>query len=422
MSQKTDRDVLLKKHLANCARAERIRKQRMDQRVSNLSARDREAQRKALVADVLRVFHDPNNPYRGFAASRQRYRQLGHFSEVHVFDHFGTHEEFLREADLKDARGTSGTRLAVSRVHTEQKIAKYASEHVLRWQGKFDGKLRDKRGEKLAVILSDLHTQFLDPFAWRVAIDTIKMVKPDVVILNGDVVDFHAVSRHCKLPGDGALSLQGEINFAKNKILAEVRAAAPDADITWHIGNHEYRLVRYLADTAPELADLECLAFDKLFGIKEYEIEMIFGGSFLAPKVARQRQEIGTNWHKYWDCYAVTHGTYCGPSSAFQHLSRYGMSGTNGHAHAPVLVFKPTLVCPSANWMVTGMMAGFAVGKDYVPEPSQWTRGFGVATIHPSSGVVIQVPVVMQGGFATFAGHSWHETEGEKSERLKMWR
>lgn len=410
--------------LKACAKAELERTKRMGLRINKLSARDVKAQRDALIADIQRVFVHPDNPFKGFAASRARYRQLGHFGEVHVFDHFGTHEEFLRAAGLRDTRGTSTHKLAVARASTEQKVAQYANRHVLRWQGKFDRKLRERAGrggEKIMVVLSDLHSHFLDPFAWSVACDVMKMIQPDVVCLNGDVTEFSAVSRHMRMPGSGSLSLQSEIDFTRTKILKVVRELCPDAVITWHIGNHEYRLVRYLADTAPELASLECLAFDKLFGIEEFGIEMVFGGNFLAPKIKRQKKEVQDNWKVYYDCYAVTHGTSCSVVPAHDQMKRYGMSGTSGHVHRPSHVFVPTLSCPTANWMSTGMMAGFAVGKDYVPEPSAWTMGFGVATICPERKVVIQVPVVMQAGFASFAGRVWRETPAAQEERLRLY-
>lgn len=399
--------------------AEKARKARTE-RLANLSPGAAEKLRAEMIADLLRVFEHPLNPYAGWAASRDRYRHLGHFPAVLVADLFGTHQEFQRAAGLIDSRGTSRHRLGIAHAHTEQRIAAYAKEHVLRWQGKYDRALRDRRGEKVVVVGSDLHSQFLDPFAWEVFIGVVRMVSPDVVVLNGDVVDFYVVSRHLKLPGEGHLTLQQEIDLTREKILRRVRESAPEATIVWHIGNHEYRLVRYLADTAPELASLDCLSFDKLFGVQEYEIEMQFGGSFLAPKASRQRKEVETNWRIYWDSYAVTHGTYTGEFPAARQLGRYGMSGTSGHVHTPQLYFDSTLRTPNVSWMSTGMLASYMVGKEYVPEPQRWTMGLGVATVLPARGIVVQQPVTIHDGYATFSGHVWQETPAAREARLAV--
>src|SRR6185503_13997294 len=131
---------------------------------------------------------------------------------------------------------------------------------------------------------------FVDPLALRVFLDVARDVQPDTVVLNGDVVDFPQVSRFTHMPGAGSLSLQDEIDFTREKIVRRVREACPDAALLWVIGNHEHRLVRYLADTAPELASLRSLSWTSLLGVDEYGVEMCFGGNFMAP-TQRQRAD-----------------------------------------------------------------------------------------------------------------------------------
>ena len=381
----------------------------------------RKKMEQRLIDDLRRVFNHPDNPYAGWAASRKRYRDLGYYPEIFVSDLFGTHAQFERAAGLRDERGTSKVKLLTATLHTEKNIKRYAEEHVLRHIGKWDVKLRDKRGEKVVVVISDLHSQFLDPFAWAVCLDVIRDVAPDAVIINGDAVDFPKVGRFVQMPGAGSLSIQSEIDFVRKEVFARLRKIAPNAAITYHIGNHEQRLIRYLADTAPALADLRCLAFDQLFGIEEYEIAMVFGGNFLAPRQKDRETNVRKTWKIYYDCFAVCHGQSIAKLAAEDELERFGMSGTSGHTHRPQLVTVPTLKCPTASWTSTGMMAGFAVGKDYVDEPSAWTMGFGVFTIVPAQELVVPQLVLVHEDYATFNGRAWTPTREALAIRRTMW-
>jgi hypothetical protein len=142
----------------------------------------RERTRKALINDLVRVFNHPNNPYGGWAASRRRYRELGHYPEILVSDLFGTPAEFERAAGLRDQRGTSKVLLATARLHTEREIREYAEEHVLRSSGRWSKKYRETNGVKHVLVGSDFHGQFVDPLALRVFLDVAKDVQPDTIV------------------------------------------------------------------------------------------------------------------------------------------------------------------------------------------------------------------------------------------------
>lgn len=422
MSHKNERQKALERY-------NRAAEKAAESRDSNRGLRDsyradsslRASMERKLIADLIRVFNDPDNPYAGWAASRKRYRELGRYPEIMVADLFGTHAEFERAAGLRDKRGTSKTSLVTATLHTEKEIRRYAEAHVLRHVGKHDLKLRDRHGEKLVMVASDLHSQFLDPFAWAVFVDTAKRYQPDVVIINGDAVDFPKVGRFVQMPGAGALSIQSEIDFVRQEVFARLRKACPNAVITYHVGNHEQRLIRYLADTAPGLADLRCLQFDQLFGIEEFDIAMVFGGNFLAPRQKDRDENIRKTYKVYFDCFAVSHGHSISKTAAEEELKRFGMSGTSGHTHRPQLVTVPTLACPTASWTSTGMMAGFAVGKDYVDGPSAWTMGFGLFVVVPSKELVIPQNVLVHENHAHLGGVSWEPTREALAIRRAMW-
>lgn len=379
--------------------------------------------REALIADLKRVFNSVANPYAGWAASRKRYRQLGYFPEIMVEDFFGNHEEFQRAADLRDSRETTKVRNKAARLHTHQQIAEYARKHVLANTGLYDGSGKLAKSDNVDIVIgSDFHSWFVDPFALEVFIDTIKLVNPAIVILNGDVFDFPQISRHRQMPGHFHLNLHQEREFGRDKILRRVRDAAPDATIYFLIGNHEYRLVSYLADAAPRLAGLPELEFAEFLGIHEFEMSLVCTSSFLAPTAAARKLDKRDNWLKLFDCYVATHGTSCAKFAADVEMNgAFRMSGTSGHTHRPQIITSNSLGTGAISWMSTPMLAGFAVGKDYVSTPSNWNMGFGVVSINPKKRLVSQQLVIVHENWASFGGRTWTPTAKALARRKEQW-
>lgn len=411
-----ERADLLARFDAACTEAAALQSANKEQRRA-LAARPEEL-RAALIADLKRVYDHPDNPYKGFAASRQRYRQLGHFPEILVVDAFGNHEEFLREAGLRDSRNTGKVRNKAALLNSHQKVAAYADQELRRYNHLY----RTPRTGRLEVIVgSDFHSWFVDPFALRVFIDTIEMVQPDVVVLNGDVFDFPQISRHRKLPGHFNLNLADEIAFGREHILKAVRMAAPNADVLLVIGNHEYRLVNYLADTAPELAALPSLRFGELFGLDELKIGLVVRQNFLAPYDKQKKRELQENWAIIGDTLVTTHGVSCAKFAADEQLKRYQKSGTSGHTHRPQIITSNSLGTGALSWTSTPMMAGFAVGRDYVSEPSGWQMGFAQFSIDTVNKIAVPNLVLVHERYAAFAGRMWEPNDQELARREEQW-
>lgn len=97
------------------------------------------------------------------------------------------------------------------------------------------------------------------------------------------------------------------------------------------------------------------------------------------------------------------------------------MSGTSGHTHRPGIQTRPTHASPHLSWTSTPMMAGFAVGKDYVDGPSSWTMGFGLFTIDCAASIVVPQLVTVYEDFASWNGHVWRPTPAAKAVRMQMW-
>lgn len=415
---------------ADLAAYEELKSEAEGKRAVNLSLRGRLRDdpmfrisiRDRLVIDLLRVYDDPLNPYAGWAASRKRYREMGHYPEILVTDCFGNHQEFQRAAGLHDSRGTSKVKNLTARLATEKKIADYAAEGIEPYYGLHDEAIAKMKGVVQVMAVSDIHGKWRDPFAWAVFMDCLRRVKPDILVLNGDVADFPKVGRYTQMPGAGNLMLQAEIDFVRDEILKVIRQDF-DGKLIWTIGNHEQRLVRYLADVAPALADLRCLRFDEIFGVKDFDIEMVFGGSFLAPYQADRAKNIARTHKILFDCFAITHGTAMGPKGVEAELAYYGMCGLSGHTHRPAIYSRGTEACPGMSWTNPGMLAHRSCAREYrETRVNEWTNGLAVITIHTKLKRVVPELCIIHEDFAAFCGKTWTPTKRVIAERRKLWR
>jgi hypothetical protein len=75
-------------------------------------------------------------------------------------------------------------------------------------------------------------------------------VKPQAIVLNGDIIDGARISRHQKLPGSTPTMKDELAAVGANLALIP---AAPER--YWTMGNHDARVDLYLAQRAPELED-----------------------------------------------------------------------------------------------------------------------------------------------------------------------
>lgn len=87
-----------------------------------------------------------------------------------------------------------------------------------------------------------------DERALDVALSVLKKVNPDKVVLLGDNLDLPEFGKY-RLSSAYSLTTQATIDRA-TQLCAQVRDAAPHADIYWLSGNHEERLVNYVIDNA----------------------------------------------------------------------------------------------------------------------------------------------------------------------------
>jgi len=126
---------------------------------------------------------------------------------------------------------------------------------------------------KIAV-LSDVHIPYHDQAALGAALNHLDEYQPDTILLNGDTIDFYAISRWEKDPEIRNLSQELE---RTRGFLMHLRGRYPTATIIWKNGNHEERWEKYLWNKAPELCGVEDFELRKILRFDENRIEFVHG-------------------------------------------------------------------------------------------------------------------------------------------------
>ena len=150
---------------------------------------------------------------------------------------------------------------------------------------------------------------------------------------------------------------------------------------------------------------------------------MVFGGNWMAPTQKHRNENVKKTFKVYYDSLAVHHGQSIAKNAWEVELQRFGMPITCGHTHRPAVFYSGNLANPNLSATHTGMMAGYAVGKEYAvcPDASNWTMGFAAFTIDPANGIVVPQPITIYDEFATFSGRVWRPTEKMREIRRSMW-
>lgn len=126
---------------------------------------------------------------------------------------------------------------------------------------------------KRVLIISDLHIPYHDLHALKGALQYGLDRNADAVILNGDIIDCHALSRYVQDPRER--DFPREIDQTK-QFLRALRSIFPNAEIVFNDGNHSERLETYFFTKAPELLGMsELFELDKILHFEELGIKRL---------------------------------------------------------------------------------------------------------------------------------------------------
>jgi UDP-2,3-diacylglucosamine pyrophosphatase LpxH len=208
---------------------------------------------------------------------------------------------------------------------------------------------------KRELFISDTHFPYEDKQAWSLTLRVIQAVKPDLIYLGGDIIDFYALSSFDKDPRR-ALDLQDEISYTKERLWEMTEN--PQTRIVWYDGNHEQRLERYMHRKAKEFAYLENMSISALLNLDKAGIEHIPNGV---------KVRVGHLHHLHGN---EVPGGSVNPS--WNILQKVGVNVIMGHFHRAQVAYKRDLDGKTYGAWVNGTISTMDV--DWVMHHN-WTHG-----------------------------------------------
>lgn len=181
---------------------------------------------------------------------------------------------------------------------------------------------------KRLFVYGDVHYPYHDQNALEIALEVCRDFKPDIIVNNGDLLDFHEFSKFRdpqmrKPPSEREYG--DAIDLAKSH-LALLRKKHPNARLVFNPGNHDDRLFKYIADSAPALLEFEesyrALSLAELLRLNELKIE-------ISPVVGSESQcDFGNLLVGHWLKYSKHSGF-----AAKHLLEEKGISLIQAHTH-----------------------------------------------------------------------------------------
>lgn len=318
---------------------------------------------------------------------------------------FGTWTAFVRAAGLGKSKSEKKILNAISRNVDNDHLRKF-NELKTGWEEKY---LRPSGKRFQSIVFgSDQHDIKCDPFYRGVFIDVIRRVKPEKVLLGGDVLDMYEFSlKYTKDPRN--VDIMAAIDWV-HEFLADIREASPESEIVFISGNHENRLFRYLAERAPEfmpiLSDLHGFTPATLLGLDKYEVNFISKDSLASFKESDIKNEIAKNYYIANDTVLFHH---------HPHAKQWGMPGINGHHHKFGVDVKFNAKLGPYEWWQSG--CGHVRQASYC-EAEKWQQGFLLVHLDTHKKYVQFEPVNTTYDHCIVGGKFYNRNE---DEIVKLW-
>ena len=206
--------------------------------------------------------------------------------------------------------------------------------------------------------ISDIHIPYEDKESVRGVLNFIYKLKPEYLILGGDLMDFYELSRFDKSP-ERRGTLQLEIDRCR-AYLQEMRKNLPKTKMIFIEGNHENRLKRWLVSN-PDVHSLRSLSVSSLLGLEELDIEYM--DEFIYKN------------------FLFKHGNFITRYTANKELVHEGMSGLSGHTHKMQVAYQTDRIS-TKGWWVNGHLCD-PNQAHYGPKRKDWQQGFTLVSFEP---------------------------------------
>lgn len=333
-----------------------------------MSERSKKFDPSATADDCIKDLRTLQEAFINKAITRNFYRANGTYSDATWNQFFGNFLEFRRQAGLELSRNQHSLERKIAKHASLDVYRKFYQDEVLPYHEKFDLAKGTPGRFKTILSGSDFHDEKVDPFVLATFIDVAHRIQPDIILLNGDVFDMYEFSRFSIDPRQ--VMIAERFSFVKTHIFGALRRWCPKAQIELIIGNHEWRLLKLLADKTPAvkvlLSDVMGLTLTDVFGLDEFEINLVAKldlAAFTEPDI---KNELSENYKVFYDCFAGSH---------FKDMG-IGVSGTSGHTHKPHLETFTTHTMGKCSWSTTGSMC--ETREEYVDGRDKCTNSFSL--------------------------------------------
>lgn len=284
---------------------------------------------------------------------------------------------------------------------------------------------KSKSGWPCAVVLPDAQIGYYrladgtlepthDEQAIEVALAITKAAQPDLVILVGDNLDFPEFSTKFRLTPAFAFTTQAAIDRA-TLLCAQVRAAAPDAQIIWLAGNHEERLPRLLMDNAKAAYGIRrgndpesfpVMSVPYLCRMDEFGVEFRPGYPASNVWITERLQVIhgdkvassGSTAHKYLSSSKT--------SVVYGHIHRREWAERTRDDHngpRTILAASPGCLC-RIDGVVPSTKQGVDLDGRPIKRPEDWQQGLAVIPYQQDTGNFVYEQVAIREGWAMWRG------------------
>lgn len=219
------------------------------------------------------------------------------------------------------------------------------------------------KGHKKVAIFSDVHVPYHNIDSLTAAIQYAKKEKVDALLLNGDTLDCHRLSRYIKDPR--------KRNFAQEldtfKALFQVFEKQLNCKIYFKMGNHEERYEAFLFEKAKELVGVEEVEFQNIIKARANGIEIISDKRYM-----KLNDLCGIHGHEYV-------GGISAPVNPARGLFLRGkVSCFQGHNHQTSEHTEPTMTGKMVTTWSLGCLS--ELHPAYMPL-NRWNHGFGIVEL-----------------------------------------
>lgn len=290
-----------------------------------------------------------------------------------------------RSEIIKLAETTALTNKEIAKIVgcSQKTVLKYGGSYTDRTKGKTDFDESAWQIQK-TVLLPDIHHPHIDSKVLNTINEFIFDYDPDELVYMGDQISLDCISawnRHKPLLKEGKRLIKDFNNFNNEILKVHENITRRDIRRTFIIGNHEYRINRYV-QANPELEDL--IDIVRFLNLEERGYKII---------PYNETHRVGKLY--------VIHGRYWNMYHAKKHAEEFQGNVVYGHVHNPQMYTKISPVDAKGYHMATSLPCLCNIRPDYKENaPTHWVNGFGIVEHLPATGFFnLYTIIIIEGSF-----------------------